>query len=367
MLLTRSQLQGRFEEAISGIDAVSARRYAVAWPILCNRVNDDLGRLPNLRELIGYNPISVMQANHENHAAFMSSVFVLKSSQCLTDVLVWVYNSYLGRGFLPEYFEQQIHSWKQAIRNHIGKGSKSDALIAFYDTLARSHPSLIDLASRIGSAPEAQLGTMARSFLAALLRGDERAAESLTRDELSRSAADVPTWWRQVVAPALQTIGRRWSDGTVTVAEEHVATSIAQRVMDRCFPSPPAPRSGDKRVAIALPAGERHEMAGRMLRDCLVLHGFNVVYTGADTPTESIIRMLQGDRFEALILPTTMPFNLIATRDLIQTLRAECGEACPRIIVGGQAYLWDPSLWKRVGADACHQDIGEFIEDLSGG
>jgi hypothetical protein len=46
-------------------------------------VNHAIGQRKDLRDLIGANPLSVVQSNHENHAAFLSSVFVLRSSHPL--------------------------------------------------------------------------------------------------------------------------------------------------------------------------------------------------------------------------------------------------------------------------------------------
>jgi methanogenic corrinoid protein MtbC1 len=350
--------------ALTRIDEAEARRYAASWPILCARVNHTLAQRADLRDLIGPNPFSVVQSNHENHAAFLSSVFVLRSSQCLTEVLVWVYRSYLARGFSAEYFVVQIAAWAEAIRVQQGAGDRAAGLLHFYDVLAESHGEMLKLAGDLSVPPAEALSVEAGSFLAALLRADERTAEALTRVQMRQAVAEVPRWWERVVAPALRTVGEMWSDGRISVAQEHMATAIAQRVMDRCFPELPTPPERGIEIAIVLPPGERHELAGRMVRDCLVGEGFRVLFTGADTPGDSVVALVANNPIDVLIIPTTMPYNLIAAKDLIRAVREKAGPRCPRIVVGGQAYLWDDKLWREVGADVCPGTLRALVTEM---
>lgn len=360
----RENLRVLLERALECVDESAARKYATAWPVLSMRVSDDLSRRPNVSALIGGHPLSVMQSNHECHGAFISAMLVLRAPDCLTDVLVWVYHSYLSRGFDPDYFIEEISAWRSAIRRHIGRGAKVEALLAFYDSLAKAHPCLLKLAGEISATPRGHVDGLAALFLGALLEGDSEQAEGITRQFVEENPKGLQLWWTNVVAPAMHAVGDGWADGRLSVAEEHVATAIAQRAMDRVGPTSSRLGLNGKCVLVALPPGERHEMAGRMLRDCLAGAGFGVVFTGADTPAESIVGHVLMERFDAVVLPTTMPYNLIATKDLIAAIRTSCGNACPKIIVGGQAYLWDERLFRSVGADSCHQSVDDFLKDL---
>lgn len=360
-MISKDELQTRFAAALAAIEEEEARWYAVTWPVLCLRVNRAIGERDDLRTLIGPNPISVLQSNHENHAAFLASVFVLRSAQCLTEVVLWVYRSYLARGFSPEYFRIEYAVWQTAIRSSRRKGRPPEGISGFYATLAAAHDDLVRLSEGLVPADPGSVPDEAAPFLAALLRADERAAETLTRERIRHAVGELPHWWERVVAPALRTIGDLWSEGHLNVAEEHVATAIAQRVMDRCFPDLPYPPQRDLLVAIVHPPGERHDLAGRMLRDCLRLEGVSVLLTGADTPIEAAVALVESNPIDALIVPTTMPYHLIAAADLIRAVRSCAGVRRPWIAVGGQAYDWDPNLWRQVGADAHHQSLRTLV------
>jgi methanogenic corrinoid protein MtbC1 len=67
---------------------------------------------------------------------------------------------------------------------------------------------------------------------AVLRTGDGRSAEAVVDEALSAglSPADVRSL---VIAPAMVGIGELWESGALTVAEEHLATSIRQRVLIR--------------------------------------------------------------------------------------------------------------------------------------
>src|SRR3954452_19201870 len=73
----------------------------------------------------------------------------------------------------------------------------------------------------------AELG---RTYAAALLIGDEVAAEIAVREamEAKLSAAEIDD---EIIAPALWVVGDLWERGEITVADEHLATEISTRVL----------------------------------------------------------------------------------------------------------------------------------------
>jgi methanogenic corrinoid protein MtbC1 len=61
----------------------------------------------------------------------------------------------------------------------------------------------------------------------------------------------------KVIAPALWLVGELWERGTISVAEEHIATEISVRVLALQREAQRVARSrSERRVMIAAPAGE---------------------------------------------------------------------------------------------------------------
>ena len=76
---------------------------------------------------------------------------------------------------------------------------------------------------------EAKVTGIGRAYAAALLRGDEIAAEIVIREaiEARLTAAEIDD---EIIAPALWFVGELWERGEISVADEHIATEISIRV-----------------------------------------------------------------------------------------------------------------------------------------
>ncbi len=75
-----------------------------------------------------------------------------------------------------------------------------------------------------------QVGEFERAFTAALLAGDQIAAETTIREAMDAklSTADID---EGIITPALWQIGELWERGEINVADEHLATEISIRVL----------------------------------------------------------------------------------------------------------------------------------------
>lgn len=364
----RAKLYQQFEELIGLVEPDAVQRYGLSWALLAHYVDDALAERKDLRALLGGNAFEVMQANHACHVSFMRSIFTLRSVPCFVEVVVWVYRSYVSRGFSARYFPVELKAWQAAIDKYISPRTETRWLLAFYQAMIDNHDVFIKLAEQ----PEPDLETeteyepLTRRFLDALLTPSEHEAEELLRSRI-QSAGELPLWWENVVTPSLRTIGRLWSDGKVSVAQEHIATAIAQRVMSRTFPRLPKPAEDGPTVAVVVSPGEQHEVGAAMVADALRICGFKVLYTGANTPIESILSLLLHNEVQTLLVSTTMPYNLDRVQELIEQVRRHTEDVTPEIIVGGQAYEFDPELYRRVGADRVMYNLRDMIEHLQPG
>lgn len=175
-----------------------------------------------------------------------------------------------------------------------------------------------------------------RAFLAAQLDGDRRGAVRLVVDA-ARSGVSPRTLQIEVIAGAQREIGRLWELNRVSIAQEHLATAIAQLALARLNGQveddlPPA--IGWK-VLVACVEGERHDLGARIAADVLENAGYEVKFLGADVPTDALVAFARTERPDVICLTTTMVFHLPALRSAVARLR----EAVPgiRILAGGWA------------------------------
>jgi methylmalonyl-CoA mutase cobalamin-binding subunit/DNA-binding transcriptional MerR regulator len=113
---------------------------------------------------------------------------------------------------------------------------------------------------------------------------DEAAIARLLGD--SFVALGTRAFVHEVVEPLVQRVGACWADGELSIAEEHLLTGTLRNLLAGLIHS----RVGaGRRVLLATPAGERHEI-GLLLVALLALDaGANVVYLGIDLPAAEIV------------------------------------------------------------------------------
>jgi MerR family transcriptional regulator, light-induced transcriptional regulator len=132
---------------------------------------------------------------------------------------------------------------------------------------------------------------------AALVAGDETQA----RHDFARLAAGVPLagLCDHVIAPALQRVGEDWAAGELSIAAEHRATAICERLIAaRVHQSQGRPRG----IAVTTtPPGERHALPAMMAAACLREDHWHVHHLAADIPAADVIS-LAADTGASLIV-----------------------------------------------------------------
>ncbi|MFL5263417.1 MAG: B12-binding domain-containing protein [Anaeromyxobacteraceae bacterium] len=186
---------------------------------------------------------------------------------------------------------------------------------------------------------------MHERFLEAILAGDRAAALGEARRHM---AAGLDVFYEEVVRTALGEVGERWYRGELSVADEHLATAIAQSVIAALYPEFPW-RPRGPRALVATAPGDRHDLGARMVADLLALDGWDDVYLGADTPLRAVVEKVRAAKPSVVAVSVTLPLHLPAARDLVGALR----EAAPgaRLVVGGRAVARLPDPVRALGAD----------------
>lgn len=104
-----------------------------------------------------------------------------------------------------------------------------------------------------------------------------------------------------VIMPLMWEVGRRWSEGTLGVAHEHLVSAQMKRtLMGRLAEIPPP--EGAVRLMFTTPAGQLHEfgiLAGSVLAKEA---GFDVLYLGPNLPAEDIIWSVAQSQAHVLVL-----------------------------------------------------------------
>ena len=183
---------------------------------------------------------------------------------------------------------------------------------------------------------------------ARMVAGDEAGAWGVVEAALG-SGVEPAGIHLDLVVPALESIGDDWASGTLSVADEHRATAVAQRLIGRLGPR--FARRGRKRgsVVIGAPSGELHSLPTAIVGDLLRGAGFEVLDMGANAPAESFAETARAaTRLVAVALAVTGPGHDAAVRSTIRKLRQ--ADITAPVLVGGGAVTSEDHA-RRLGAD----------------
>jgi len=201
-------------------------------------------------------------------------------------------------------------------------------------------------------------------FREALLAGNQGKATAVFRGALERSSA-LHESEVHVIQPAMYEIGRLWQENKVSVAQEHLASAIAQTLMARGYSLMDPANRFDRLASFACTAGNQHVIGLRMVADAFEYAGWNVQFLGANTPQAALIQHVRTQKPDLLGLSVSLPFQLRGARDSIAALRAECAPDCPRIAVGGLVFNQFPQLAEAIGAEMLGTDSVGSMQSMA--
>lgn len=197
----------------------------------------------------------------------------------------------------------------------------------------------------------------------AVLERDEYAAVAMVFAMLDDgvSAEDLLL---DVIAPTQKKVGVEWAVNRLTVAQEHAATAINDRVIAALAhhrASRPVAHAG--RVTVACVDGEWHALPARLLAEVLRLRGWQVDFLGAQVPTPHLVAHVHHHGPDAVALSSSIPTQLPTAHAAITASQA----AGAPVLVGGAAFGVDGRYAYQLGANAWAPDARGAAELLSKG
>lgn len=163
------------------------------------------------------------------------------------------------------------------------------------------------------------------------------------------------------LGPALRRIGELWHQGTVTVAQEHLASHIVMgALIDMLRLAQPVDSS--RRVALACFADEDHTLGlyGVALR--FASWGFRTMIIGARTPPAAISRVVETLSPDVVALSVTIPPSPPRARELVDAYADACRDV--PWVVGGDATEGMRAWIEARGGIVVGRDVAELRRAL---
>lgn len=342
--------------------------YQEKIPLLKKYVDDTLSSNPAIHELIGNNPLQTMYDNHSHHAAFMMTVFSIGNYELLARTVPWVYRAYFAHNFSYDYFPLELKTWLDALEKHTTSDMTTE-IKSVYAWMIKRHENMIYLSQ---TETELQLPISEdwlerkNSFLAAVLEGDHRKCLVIAKESIP-TGKDIEQFYLHIMQPVMYEIGMLWERGTISVAQEHLASAIVGRVMASTSMLEVPPNNFMAKAVITSAPNEFHEIGAWMISDILEHEGWDVRYLGANTPAKDLLELLRTYQPGVLAMSVTMPFNILKAIEIITAIKKDVELNKILIIVGGRPFNENIELWRSTGADyfaANATEIKTLLRDM---
>jgi methanogenic corrinoid protein MtbC1 len=189
---------------------------------------------------------------------------------------------------------------------------------------------------RAGQAEQRHMGRVVEPIEATL--GAIRRLDAVELQGVLEQAATtlgLPVFIDQVMAPALVRVGHGWAEGSLSVAQEHMATGVFRRVLGSLFRVYDGTGMGP-RVVVATPPGQVHEFGALMVALSAAAEGWAVTYLGPDLPVADLVSAVGQTGARAVALSAVYMPEGVDLLAVLRELRAGLPGRVP-VLVGGAA------------------------------
>lgn len=139
-------------------------------------------------------------------------------------------------------------------------------------------------------------------LLSALVVGDELSARTVV-DRLSDGSVGVLEICERLLVPCMAELGERWHRGTVSIAVEHRATAICERILARLATHPSGRPRGT--AVITTPLGDIHAMPSTMAALVLREDRWKVHHLGANVPHLDVVSLVEDVDADLVVISLT--------------------------------------------------------------
>lgn len=172
-----------------------------------------------------------------------------------------------------------------------------------------------------------------------------------------------------VVVVALDRIGKRWQEGTVSLAQIYMGGRICEQLVDEILPPAAPERKNQPKMAICTLV-DHHMLGKSIVYSLLRASGFELSDYGSLSVHELVERVKKDGLkillISVLMLPSALQIKTV--KDLLNNSNCDV-----KIIVGGAPFRFDKNLWREIGVDGMCENaseavavIGKVMEEIHG-
>jgi methanogenic corrinoid protein MtbC1 len=294
------------------------------------------------------------------HVDFLAGAIEAGSPESFADYSRWTARMLAARGISAHALEENFAQ----LEKHLSVALLPEDLpmILTFLNQGRAACTQPEPASEAQAAGDS-LGLIRNVFLAAILAGQRQAALNIVEEALRAGHTHIDIYVR-VFAESLHRVGELWELNKITVAQEHVATSITQYAIAAIYPRMVPADVHRGNMIVTGVAGELHQIGANLVADAMESNGWAVRFLGTNLPHSSVLATVEETSADVLCVSTTITANLPSVAELVRAVRRKFGQRGPKIVLGGAAYRLASQFAHEVGAAGAFTDLPSALAAL---
>ncbi|MFZ5858021.1 MAG: MerR family transcriptional regulator [Chloroflexota bacterium] len=207
------------------------------------------------------------------------------------------------------------------------------------------------------SPVNASLDALRAEWIASCLKFNETAAEQTLNQAFSMFPVEAVCM--DVLQKGLAQVGELWYENRASVQQEHFASALAMRRLDALLAASPAP-SRKQTIIVGCPAEEWHAFTPLLLSLLLRRRGLNVIYLGANVPTEQFAEMAASVRADLVVLVAQTLVTAATLQEVAWRLDSQGVESA----FGGRIFSVNPALVESIPAHFLGNSLRDALEKV---
>jgi methanogenic corrinoid protein MtbC1 len=294
------------------------------------------------------------------HVEFLAGAIEADSPEAFANYSQWTARMLGARGIAAHTLEESLAQ----LEKHLSGILLSEEYASVSTFLTRGRKACTE-SQPIANVPQSddKLGLTRQVFLAAILSGQRQAALNIVEETLREGYSHVDIYVH-VFAESLHRVGELWELNKISVAQEHMATSITQYAVAMIYQRlVPATEHRGSMIVTGV-SGELHQIGANLVADAMEAHGWTVRFLGTNLPHSSVLATVEESSADVLCISTTIVANLPSVLELVEIVRSKLEKRAPKIVLGGSAYLLTRRFAQEVGATAAFTDLPRALAML---
>ncbi len=158
-----------------------------------------------------------------------------------------------------------------------------------------------------------------KDYFNKLISGDRAGCGKIVNNLLNNDVT-IKDLYINLFQSSLYEVGCLWENNKISVATEHLATSITEYLISTAYPSIFSSEHNGKRAVVTCTPGEYHQIGARMVADYFELNGWDSFFIGASAPDEDLLNFIEEKSPDVLAVSMSISYNSDNLLTLLNTV-----------------------------------------------